>query len=777
MLQKTLVTALCLALAGCAARGGERPQMQLPGGEPEASKTAQVVDAERELSATAQALAEESRSSERSKPRLYPGTAPQVRLPQPSDPVRFVGDDVSLNFEQAPLDEIVQAVMGDILELDYLIDHPVQGKVTLRTRTPIPRDQLLGVLESLLKAHNALLIRGRDGRYMVTGSQQAMRLDPQVTSADDEYAGYSTIIVPLQYISASAMADILMPVAEPSALVRIDNARNLIMLAGTRAQLTGWLDIVGTFDVDMLKGMSVGLFPLENASVIETTQAINELLAASGSDGGDITRLVRVMPMERLNSVLVITPREHYLGTVGEWIERFDVRPDEKFEKRLHVYPVQNTTAERLSQLLNSIYSGGSGGQSSVGAVNRNRAGGATGVERGVAPGMSPESFGSGGGTSSGFGGGGSASGFGGSSGAGASASSRSGGASTRGVTSTTSSTGGTGGAAFGGGAGGNAGVTATSMGGGDEQGTRSLADVRVVADEVNNSLMIYATGQQYAIIEDALKKLDTVATQVIIEASIMEVTLTDELRYGLEWVFKNGIEGGYDGRGALTGESGSPTRRSPGFSYTVTNGIGDISAVLNALSQDSLLNVISTPSIMVLDNYTAEIQVGDQVPVLQGQTIGIGGNSVQNITFRDTGVSLVVTPSVNAGGLITMDVEQSVTDVGPIDEATRQRTFLERSIRSRVAVRSSESVVLGGLIRENASRGGSGVPFLRNVPLLGNLFGTTSLGNTRTELLVIITPRAIFNEDELREVSKEMRSQIRFMELIDTDAQPSAVK
>lgn len=778
MLQKTLATALCLALAGCAAIGRDSPQASH--GEGGASETARVVDAERQLSDTAQALAQESRESDRVKPKLYPGAGEQVRLPQPSDPVRFVGEDVSLNFEQAPLDEIVQAVMGDILELDYLIDHPVQGKVTLRTRTPIPRDELLGVLETLLKAHNALLIRGRDGRYMVTGSQQAMRLDPQVTSAADDYAGYSTIVVPLQYISASTMADILGPVAESDALLRVDNTRNLIMLAGTRAQLTGWLDIVSTFDVDMLKGMSVGLYPLENASVMETTQAVNELLSAGSSDGGDLSRLVRVMPMQRLNSVLVVTPRKHYLATVGEWIERFDVRPDKKFEKRLHVYPVQNTTAERLSLLLNSIYAGGGGQQASVGAIDRNQRGGAAGPARGVAPGMAPESIGSGGGRSSGFGGGATGAGatsggFGSSAGGAASARGNTGGS------NATNNAGGIGG--IGGGMAGMGAAGATTFGGagnegvGEEQGTRSLADVRVVADEVNNSLMIYATGQQYDIIEEALKKLDTVATQVIIEASIMEVSLTDELRYGLEWVFKNGLEGGYDGRGLLAGDSGSPTRRSPGFSYTVTNGIGDISAVLNALSQDSLLNVISTPSIMVLDNYTAEIQVGDQVPVLQGQTIGIGGNSVQNIVFRDTGVSLIVTPTVNAGGLITMDVEQSVTDVGPIDDATNQRTFLERSIRSRVAVRSSESVVLGGLIRENASRGSSGVPFMRNVPVLGNLFGSRQRENSRTELLVIITPRAIFNEDQLRDVSKEMRSRIRFMELIDEGSQPARVQ
>jgi general secretion pathway protein D len=196
---------------------------------------------------------------------------------------------------------------------------------------------------------------------------------------------------------------------------------------------------------------------------------------------------------------------------------------------------------------------------------------------------------------------------------------------------------------------------------------------------------------------------------------------------------------------------------------------------VLNALSEESLINVISTPSVMVLDNHTAEIQVGDEVPVLQGTTITNGGNSVQNINFKKTGVSLIVTPSVNAGGLVTMEIAQSVTDVGPIDSATEQRSFLERSIRSRVAVRSSESVVLGGLIRENASAGETGIPLLRDIPGVGALFGTTTTENRRTELLVIITPRALYTEDALRQVSEEMRSQVRFMELIDEPATGAA--
>jgi len=188
----------------------------------------------------------------------------------------------------------------------------------------------------------------------------------------------------------------------------------------------------------------------------------------------------------------------------------------------------------------------------------------------------------------------------------------------------------------------------------------------------------------------------------------------------------------------------------------------------LRALSEESLINIISTPSVMVLDNHTAYIHVGDQVPIFDQQTETDGGRITQSVTYKDTGVQLTVRPSVNAGGLVTMDVAQSVTDVGPIDVATGQRTFLERNIMSRVAVRSNESVVLGGLIRENASTGESGVPILHKLPVVGPLFGTVDKEDRRTELLVIITPKALYNETELRQVSEEMRTQLRYMELID---------
>jgi general secretion pathway protein D len=281
---------------------------------------------------------------------------------------------------------------------------------------------------------------------------------------------------------------------------------------------------------------------------------------------------------------------------------------------------------------------------------------------------------------------------------------------------------------------------------------------VRVVSDDYNNSLLVYATPYEYQKIERILSKLDVVATQVLIEASIVEVTLTDDLQYGLEWAFDNNLGGGDSGRGLL--DVGGNLQPQAGFSYTITT--ETTKAVLNALAEDSLLNVISTPSVMVLDNHTAAINVGDQQPIQSQSTVTDGGTVQNSITYRDTGVQLTVTPSVNDGGLVTLDIEQSVTDVGPVDTATKQRSFNQRAVKSRVAIRSGESVVLGGLIRDSETERQSGVPVLKDIPLVGALFSTTNTTSVRTELLIFITPRVMESDQDLRDLNLEMRSRMR---------------
>ena len=733
-----------LALAACADMGAK-------------SGGAKAIDANQPLANSANALAKgeiEADEVTEAEAIKYRGTDEVINLPPEEEPIRFVGDAVTLGFENAPLSEVTHAVLSDILGLDYLVDGPIPGEVTLRTRTPIERDQLLSVLESLLKANNVLLIRGRDNRYIVSSSQAATKLVPRVISADDRAAGYSTMVVPLQYISAGGMAEILKPLADDDAFVRVDNGRNLLMLAGTEAQLSGWLEIIGTFDVDMLDGMSVGLFPLQYSGVEELVEALNQLLteASGGETEGGLADIVRVLPFVRLNSVLVITPRAHYLDRMETWIKRLDRAPENGAEKRLYVYPVQNTTASRLAVLLNSIYSdSGQGGNNRSALDNRS-----------IAPGLNRESVGG----NRSVGGGGGFGNSGGRRGTGAGARGRSDGGAIGG------------GAGVGnfsrGGGGSRTMVSAINMG--DEGDDSAQSEVRVVADEENNSLMIYSTGIQYKTIKAALEKLDIPPTQVLIEASIVEVTLSDQLQYGLEWTFNNQLGGSqFSGVGVLSdgefnfgGVNGPVAQLANGFAYTVTGGSDGIVAVLKALASESLLNVLSTPSVMVLDNNVASISVGQQVPINTGTVVTDGGNTVNNISYRDTGVQLTVRPSVNAGGLVTLDVDQQINEVGEIDPATDNRLFFDRTITSRVAVRSGESVVLGGLIRENASEAEDGVPWLYKAPLIGPLFGTSTKARSRTELLVIITPRALYNDEELRQASDEMRERIRDFDLIE---------
>lgn len=677
---------------------------------------------------------------------LQEGNDQMVAMPPARPPVYLQGEAVSLDFEQTPLIEVIHAVLGDILGLDYVVEHPIKGQVTLRTRSPIRRHELLPIIESLLRSNGAFMVRDPNDRYFVSGSQDISTALPSVSNPDSGGAGYSNVIIPLQYIGAAEMADILRPVAGPGAFVRIDPTRNLLVLAGTRNQVNGWMQMISTFDIDQLQGMSVGVFPLEYSAVEIIEVALREVLgtavpgqsAAAGGGGGggggevvtgggsttdsggagassSLGSLVRILPLQGLDSILVISPRAQYLRQVGEWIGKLDQPQDASGEPSLYVYPVQNGNATQMAELLQGLL-GGNGG--SLGG----------GRNSGIAPGLTQASTGG-------------------------------------------NAAGGRGGAR----AGGQAGGQARGTGAGGSMQFSVGDNVRVIADAYNNSLLVYAPRREYRKIEAALRQLDVVPKQVLIEASILEVQLIDDLQYGIEWAFNDSIDN-LVGSGLLQLGENAIGPRAPGFSYTLTDSANAVRAVVNALADESLVNVISTPSIMVLDNHTASIQVGDQQPIQSGQTISNGGNVITSIEYKDTGVQLEVTPTVNAGGLVTMDISQSVTDVGAVDAATGQRSFLNRDVISRVAVRSGESVVLGGLIRDNSTSGNSGIPFLKDIPGVGALFGGTTQSNNRTELLVFITPRVVRDAQDLRDISAEMRDRmkgIKFFGDLPMQAQP----
>lgn len=688
----SLLAASIIALSGCAHNDNKQSPFSfdriLQSDDPYVAEEAPKVEVQDEEKKESQAT-------------IYKGNDRQLKFPSARPAIRLDGEAVQMNFEGAPLVDVVHAILGDTLKLDYVIEHPIKGKITLRTRSPIPRDQLLEVLESLLQANGVLMVRDPNDRYFVSASKALQTMVPQFESHNSKGAGYSTTVIPLQNIGAAEMADILKPVAGDKAFVRIDSARNILIMAGTRVQMSGWLDIISSFDIDTLKGMSVGVFPIEYADPAEIEAALGQIIASAGETAKSPSELIKLIPLERLGSLLVITPRAKLLEKVETWIKRLDKLPDSGAEPQLYVYPVQNGTASHIAELLGQLFGGGSSPSS----------------RSGVAPGSNRQSV---------------------------SDSANKSGSNQNQQAKTANKS--------------RSGSSSVSIAG----------DVKVVADEDNNALLIYATSNEYRKIEKALLKLDVSPAQIMVEASIIEVTLNDSLEYGLEWSFSGGLGGGDTGLGSLANTKNAPAVSRPGFSYSLVNATGDIKAVLNALASDSLLNVISTPSIMVLDNNEASIKVGSQTPVQTGSSTTSNGIVTSNIEFKDTGVDLTVTPSVNAGGMVTMDVTQKVTDVGAQDEVSGQRSFQTREFQTRIAIRSGESVVLGGLIRENKTNGSSGVPGLHSIPVVGALFGKKSTTSVKTELLVILTPRVLFNEQDMRDISREMRARISDLTLLE---------
>lgn len=702
--------------------------------------------------------AETAQPAGESAPRVLEGNDRVIAPPKSVPPI--TGPSNSLRFEAAPILEVVRVILGDIVKADYVMHQPINGSVTLATRGPVSPDQAVFLLESALQTNG--LVMGRDARgvYHVGPPDILKGIVPAVRQVTNGPLppGHGAIILPLQYIGANEMAAILRPMVPGDAIVRIDPLRNLLIMAGSRAQAEGWLEMVATFDVNLLQGMSVGVFELKYATIAEVEAALKLMTAtpsaapsmgtatpatppvatqrpgtaalasaqsqaAASADTPTALGPIRVMPMSRINSILVMSPRAAYIEEARRWIEKLDRPGSNSAEPALFVYPVQNSSARHIAEVLNGIF-GGSGGSTSS----------TTGS--GVAPGLN-STFGSSSGMSlQGSGG--------------FNSSTSSFGRQNQGMG--LGNTGNTGNV-------GNAGVSASTL----------ISGVRVVADEVNNSVLIYATRREFEKIEATIRRLDLQPTQVLIEASIIEVTLRDGLEYGLQWFFNDKSRNGLTGTGVLSsvagGALGGP---AAGFSYTLRNSAGDIRAVLNALADKSLIKVISSPSLMVQDNFTAAIMVGDQQPIRTSETVTTGGNVSTSIQYKDTGVNLQVTPSVNAGNIVNMLINQAVTDVGNVDTATGQRAFLQRQISSKVSVRSGEALVLGGLIRDNTTTGKSGIPLLQDIPVVGNLFGSNTRSIGRTELLVVITPRVVRNDIDAREISAELRVRMKGLSAVD---------
>ena len=648
----------------------------------------------------------------------------------------LIGEPVTLDFVNVDVRDVVRSVLGDVLKLSYAIDPAVQGAVTLQTAAPLARPAVLPALEAALRLSNVAIVQ-QQGIFKVIPLANASR-EAQLGAAGG--AGVIARVVTPRYVSAVDLQRVLEPMVPPGTSLRAEPSRNVLIVSGPSQDVTTLLDDLAIFDVDGLRGLSFALLPLRTAGARDVAKEVINLLGSLGGTGG----LVRVTPIERLNALLVTSMQPAYLDRVRRWVERLDQGGGTTGSagQQLFVYRVQNGRAADLAGVLRKAL--------------------------GIA-GSEPETS-----SAAGAGGGsGGSSPYDGSGGSGGSAGSSSNGE------APPAALGGRGGApnVLLGGLPGTQGATGIPQGasaaplapeaGGPAGGASpSGSDIRITADETNNALLVMATSQEYATVQSALRQLDIIPLQVLIEATVAEVTLNNQLIYGLNYYVRSGDFQALFASGATGGTDPVTPNFNfvPGLNLALTTGSSS-AVVLQLLQKVTDVRVLSSPNLLVLNNQSARIQVGDQVPIATGSAVStLSGNApiVNSIEYRDTGVILKVTPRVNASGVVALDISEEVSDVSTTTSSGLDSpTISERRLNSSVSVGDGQTIALGGLIRDARSRGKNGIPILQDIPYLGWLFGTRDNSSSRTELIALITPHVVRDPASARAVTEELQRKL----------------
>jgi general secretion pathway protein D len=688
-----------------------------------------------------------------SRAAMYEGsevTTVSDERPQPSSS----GSGFDLNFENTPVATVAKVVLGDILGVGYTIDPRVQGTVSLVSVRPVAKSDIVFVLENALRLSGVVLLHDTSG-YRLTPLGDAVgggRVDAAGASPEP---GYGVSVVPLQYVSAQTLLKLMDSFATKAGSVRADVTRNLLLIQGTGAERRTAVDTALSFDVDWMRGQSVGIFPITSgppAPIIAELEKIED----SGENGLG-QNVVKFQAMARMNAIMVVTKRPEMLRTAATWIKRLD--RDDATRTSFHVYRVKYGEARQIAKVMNDMFLGNSSSQLDS-------------ADSQIAPGS---------GTSS------------------TSSNSRlsfnpNGGA----LASSGGGFGGNGGSGLGNGTGANPSAAGAKAGGdtpldsgrgaSSGGGQPLMQDVRITADTVHNTVLLYADAANYHVLETALLQIDQPTLQVAIEATIAEVTLNNDLSYGVQSYLTSRNIGLKPNTGSILNTQATaapatvtdPTtgvasvagsvsnafinRAFPGFNFLIGSETQP-SLILDALHTVTSVKVLSNPSLVVVDNQSATLQVGDAVPVSTGSaTVLSSSNTVVNtIDYRNTGIILHVSPRVSSDGSVRLDIEQEISSVLPATPATALTpTVSERKVKSSIQVQAGQTVLLAGLINEQQNGTRAALPVLDQIPGLGDAFGHQDNSTARTELIIFIRPQVIRNGSDAHNIAEELRSKLR---------------
>jgi general secretion pathway protein D len=602
---------------------------------------------------------------------------------------------VTVNLANAPIAQAAKTILGDILGLNYTVNPRLEGKITIQTSTPVTRSEVVELFQNALRSNGAVIVK-TGALYAVEPADQVGKSASQVSAEQagrvGSDIGFSTRVVQLTHVSASEMRRVLEPMAQKGGVLRADDARNTLTITGTGQEIGSLLNVISIFDVDVMKGMSFAIIPVRS---VQPEAIVDDLRTVfSTSKEGPMSGMVKFIPNPRLRSILVISPQPSYLSQAETWVRRLDTRA-QGAEKQLFTYNARNRSAKEIIAIIDSLFS--SKRRTDVQA------------ERQVAPRYQEGSV------------------------QGSSASS---------ISQVALGVPGTGQRREDGNQ--SEVIAKDDPSIATPSGVKDLEEerFRLSADEGKNAVLILATRADYERIARMLESVDVITYQVLIEATIAEVSLTDDLEFGVRW-FLNHKGTSFALTDAASNFFGSSF---PGFSYAVAK--SSVEATLNTLNKISKVNVISSPSLMVAESRTAVLQIGDQVPIVTQSAVGVvsqGAPIVNSVNYRDTGVILSITPRINESGRVLLNIEQEVSSVAATTSSgIDSPTIKQRRVKTTVTVNDGEALTLGGLIQSQTTDTRSQIPLFGDLPLLGNAFRQKSDNRGKTELIILLRPHVI---------------------------------
>jgi general secretion pathway protein D len=608
---------------------------------------------------------------------------------------------VNVNFENADIKTVAHAILGDVLNVNYTIDPHVTGSISLSSRRPVPRGHLMVLLESALRAQGAVIIE-QSGVYRIIPAKDASGVGQTNIGPEAGMPGFGISALPLENISVESLNKILDGFGARPGSVRIDSGRNLLIVQGTTEERQAMIDTALAFDVDWMRHQTVGMFPVQNAMPDVVIKELGKVVDPA---------VVRLQPVGQ-SAIMAVSKSAKTMREVSTWVSRLD-RLDGTNEN-IHVYQLKNGDARKIASVLKNVFLGQSASQDNAPSLNEKdevAPGGGTVTGTSAAHAMMTSS------------------------------------ASPKLASATDPK-----------------GMNDADRPGQEDSGARegmaNGAKMRITADINNNSVVVYASAQDYRPVERALMVLDRPQLQVAIEATVAEVTLNDAMNYGVQaFLSSQGAPGG----SLINVTTPLPIAGTPGSNVLFPT--ANLQVILNALQTITDVRVLSSPSLVVVDNQPAVLQVGDTVPVTTSSATSVvsaGAPIVNQMSYVDTGIILRVIPRVHSNATVTLDVEQVVSQVKDDASAvTLTPTISQRRVKSTVSVANGQTVILAGLINEQRTNGGAGLPGIAGVPLIGGLLGNVAHSLQRTEIIVFIRPQIIRNSGDAQRVAEQLRGRM----------------